>query len=135
MRLIQYLAAALLPLSAFAAKAPSKDRFTKYYNKQVSNGGPIKLDDNSYESLTRAPRDYPVAIVLTALDAKFGCSVCHEFQPEWEMLARSWIRGDKDAETKLIFGTLDFLDGKNTFQTVSRLSRMIFAGHKLKVIR
>ena len=59
--------------------------------------------------------------VVTALEARFGCSLCNDFQPEWEMLAKAWTKGDKEMESRLIFGTLDFADGKNTFQSVGWL--------------
>jgi oligosaccharyltransferase complex subunit gamma len=44
--------------------------------------------------------------------------LCREFQPEWELLAKSWTKGDKKSESRLVYGTLDFTDGKATFQGV-----------------
>lgn len=118
MGLLQLLTAALLPLATLAAKKATGERFLDFYSKQASNGGPVKLDDDSYAELTRAPRNYSSAVLLTALEARFGCSLCNDFQPEWELLAKSWTRGDKEMESRLVFGTLDFVDGKNTFQSV-----------------
>jgi len=118
MRFSEIAAAVLLPLTALAAKKSSGDRFNDFYPKQVSASGAIKLDDSSYSQLTAAPRNYSTAVLLTALDARFGCGLCHDFQPEWEVLARSWTKGDKKKESKLVFGTLDFADGKGTFQSV-----------------
>lgn len=115
MRLLQLLTAAILPFSSLAAKSKSSaDRFAV----QSAKPQPVKLDDSSYEKLTKAPRDYSVAVLLTALDARFGCQLCHEFQPEWDLLAKSWNNGDKKKESRLVFGTLDFMDGKATFQSV-----------------
>ncbi|KAF2772570.1 oligosaccharyl transferas-like protein subunit [Teratosphaeria nubilosa] len=118
MHFLSLLTAALLPLISFAAQKSSAERFEQYNSKQLSNGKPIVLNDNSYAELTKAPRDYSVAVLLTALDARFGCNLCHEFQPEWEMLGKQWAKGDKLGEGKLVFGTLDFLDGKGTFQSL-----------------
>jgi len=118
MRFFQLATACLLPLLALAAKKPATDRFEQNHSKQLSKGGPIKLDDNSYAKLTAAPRDYYVAVLLTALGSQFKCGLCQEFQPEWDMLARSWTKGDKAGESRVIYGTLDFTDGKNTFQSV-----------------
>lgn len=118
MRFSQIAAAVLLPLTALAAKKSSGDRFNDFYSKQVSASGALKLDDSSYSQLTAGPRNYSAAVLLTALDARFGCGLCHDFQPEWEVLARSWTKGDKKKESKLVFGTLDFADGKGTFQSV-----------------
>ncbi|KAI9666504.1 MAG: oligosaccharyl transferase subunit ost3/OST6 [Bathelium mastoideum] len=117
MRFFQTLTALLLPVAALAAKKPSGDRFKEYFSKQVSSA-PIKFDDDLYKQLTTAPRDYSVAILLTALQARFGCQLCQEFQPEWETLAKSWTRGDKQGQSRLLFGTLDFKDGKATFQSM-----------------
>ncbi|CAD0040697.1 unnamed protein product [Aureobasidium pullulans] len=76
------------------------------------------LDDNEYAKLTASPRDYGVAVLLTALEARFGCAICHEFQPEWDLLGKSWTKGDKKQESKLVFGTLDFVNGQRTFQSL-----------------
>lgn len=107
---------------ALAAKKPAGDRFGEYHTKQLSAGGPIKLEDNAYAKLTAAPRDYYVAVLLTALEARFGCGLCQEFQPEWNLLAKSWTKGDKKGQSRLVFGTLDFVDGKDTFQSVLECS-------------
>jgi len=116
MKLIQIATALLLPLTALAAKKSANDRFQQFHSKQISASAAIKLDDSSYSQLTAAPRNYSVAVLLTALDPRFGCGLCHDFQPEWDTLAKSWTRGDK--KTNLIFGTLDFDKGKGTFQSV-----------------
>ncbi|KAK3637030.1 oligosaccharyl transferase subunit ost3/OST6 [Elasticomyces elasticus] len=118
MKLLQLATAALLPFTALAAKKPSTDRFQTYNSKQLSNAGPVKLDDKAYNGLTKTPRDYSVAVLLTALEARFGCNLCNEFQPEWELLAKQWTKGDKKGEGRLVFGTLDFTDGKATFQSL-----------------
>lgn len=116
MRLPQFLTAALLPFTALAAKRASGDRFKDYR----STSQPVKLDDTTYNELTKAPRDYSIAVLLTALEARFGCKLCNDFQPEWELLAKTWSKGDKQGQSRLLFGTLDFTDGKNTFQSVRR---------------
>lgn len=118
MRLFGGILYALLLASAIAAKKSVKDRFEDFHAKSLVST-PLKLADSSYTRLTRAPRDYSVAVLLTALDSRFGCQLCREFQPEWELLAKSWIKGDKKGDSKLIYGTLDFSDGKDIFQSVS----------------
>ncbi|KAJ8125598.1 hypothetical protein O1611_g8041 [Lasiodiplodia mahajangana] len=106
-----------LPLGSFAAKSSSADRFTTFHTQAVSSS-PLKLADASYKKLTSAPRDYSVAVLLTALDAKYGCQLCGMFQPEWDILGKSWIKGDKNGESRLILGTLDFSDGRETFMSL-----------------
>jgi oligosaccharyltransferase complex subunit gamma len=113
------LSAFALPLGSFAAKSSSSaDRFQTFHTQAVSSS-PLKLTDASYKKLTTAPRDYSVAVLLTALDAKYGCLLCGIFQTEWDILGKSWIKGDKKGESRLILSTLDFSDGRETFMSVS----------------
>jgi len=114
MRSLQFLVLSILPLAALAAKQPATEQFQDYR----SRASPLKLVDSTYDRLTRAPRDYTVAVLLTALESRFGCALCREFQPEWDLLANSWRKGDRKGESRLIFGTLDFADGKSTYQAV-----------------
>lgn len=114
MRLTWILSVLVLPLATFGAKKPEGDRFIETYSKAL----PAWLDDYSYQKLTTAPRDYAIAVLLTALEPRFGCTACREFQSEWDILAKSWQKGDRAGESRMIFSTLDFADGKGTFQSV-----------------
>lgn len=116
MRISQLLGLSLLPLVSYAAKKPV-ETFEKYHERFLASA-PLKLDDASYEALTTTPRDYAVAILLTALEARFGCALCRDFQPEWDILGKSWAKGDKKGASRMLYGTLDFTDGKATFQKV-----------------
>jgi oligosaccharyltransferase complex subunit gamma len=118
MQFFKVLLLSFLPVVALAAKKPAADTFQQFHSKALSSA-PLKLDDPSYGQLTAAPRDYSVAVLLTALESRFGCALCRDFQPEWDLLSKSWTKGDKQGESRLIYGTLDFTDGKNTFQSVS----------------
>lgn len=91
--------------------------FERYHAASLSLA-PIKLDDASYEDLTSASRDYTTVVLLTARDARFGCQLCRDFEPEWDLIGKSWIKGDKKGANRVIYGTLDFTDGKETFQKV-----------------
>lgn len=122
MRLLPTLALALLgwsPTATLAAKAKAspEERFQLYHTKALSSS-PIKLSDPAYRELTATPRDYAVAVLLTAMDSRYGCQLCREFQPEWELLSRSWTGGDKKGESRIVFGTLDFTDGRDIFMSV-----------------
>ncbi|KAF4966143.1 hypothetical protein FSARC_6142 [Fusarium sarcochroum] len=107
------LSFALLATGVVAAKKSSAERFNDFHAKQTST--PIKLKETSYKSLTSTPRDYSAAVLLTAADARFACQLCREFQPEWDLLGKSWAKGDKAGDSRLIFGTLDFTDGREIF--------------------
>ena len=56
-------------------------------------------------------------MLLTALEKRFGCHLCIGFQPEFELLARSWLKGNKDSKA-FFFANLDFQVGRATFQKV-----------------
>ena len=118
MHFFKALALSLLPLAALGAKKPAAEKFEEFHSKALSYP-PLKLDDATYGKLTSTPRDYSVAVLLTALEVRFGCQLCRDFQPEWDLLAKSWTKGDKKGESRLVYGTLDFVDGKGTFQSVS----------------
>lgn len=118
MRFLSVLASAsALVASAFAAEQSSEERFVKF-NRLARHSTPLYLNDVSYKSLTSTPRDYSVAIVLTAQDARFGCQLCRDFKPEWDLVAQSWARGDKRQESRLFFAVLDFTEGRDTFMSV-----------------
>lgn len=116
---MRFLPTLLLTLlgSASAAKKSPEERFQTYHAKALSSA-PVKLGDPSYRELTGTPRDYSVAVLLTAMDARFGCQLCRDFQPEWDLLSRSWTAGDKKGESRVVFGTLDFADGRDIFMSV-----------------
>lgn len=118
MRFLSTLVSASMVLSgALAAKKTTEDRFNDFHAKALSSS-PVKLTEVSYKSITGAPRDYSAAVLLTALDDKFQCQLCREFQPEWQLLGKSWTKGDKKAESRLLFGTLDFAEGREVFMSV-----------------
>ncbi|KAL8834614.1 MAG: hypothetical protein Q9176_007393 [Flavoplaca citrina] len=105
----------LFTLLSAAAKTKTAGKFEQYHAKFLSNP-PLKLDDATYERLTATPREYTVAVLLTALEARFGCQLCRDFQPEWDVVGKSWVKGDKKGDSRLILGTLDFANGRGTFQ-------------------
>ena len=117
MKLPDLLLLTALPLLCFGAKKSSVGTFEKYHARsQIA--APLRLDDASYDELTTVPRNHSVVVLLTALEAKFGCQLCRDFQSEWDLLGRSWAKGDRHGDSRILLGTLDFADGKGTFQKV-----------------
>lgn len=117
MKLAGISVVSLLCTVILAANSPTKDRFQTYHRQSLSSA-PLDLDDKTYDDLTSAPRDYSVAVLLTATEAKYGCQLCRSFAPEWDLLAKSWTKGDKKGDSRLLFGTVDFSKGRDTFQKV-----------------
>lgn len=114
MRLLQILTAFSLSLSAVTAKKAG-NAFDIYQKKTQ----PISLTESAYEDLTAAPRDYHTAVILTALEAKYACGICRDFAGEWDIIGKSWQKGDKKGKTRVLFGTLDFDQGRNVFIKVT----------------
>ena len=112
-------------VSGVLSASSTQDKFATY--QSLSRSGPVDLDSASYEDLTSTPRDYYAAVILTATDPRFGCLLCRDFKSEWDLIARSWTKGAKPDELKVVFGTLDFDNGKAVFQKVRHLSlRLIY---------
>ncbi|RAL07551.1 OST3/OST6 family protein [Aspergillus homomorphus CBS 101889] len=114
MKLLKLLIPFITILSHGFCGSSDTDKFERY--RSLSKSAPIDLDDSSYQVLTSKPRDYHVAVLLTATEARFGCILCREFQPEWELISRSWHKGPKPDELKVLYATLEFTNGKETFQ-------------------
>ncbi|KAI5294051.1 oligosaccharyl transferase subunit ost3/OST6 [Ascosphaera acerosa] len=119
------IATSIIPSSA----ATPSPRYTDYLT--TSPKASLDLDEASYTALLAKPRDYFLATLFTARDPKFGCTVCKAVQPEYDLLARSWNKaaiasekraqdvaedGDRDAVPEVVWGTLDFLNGRPVFQ-------------------
>ncbi|KAM4065943.1 OST3/OST6 family, transporter family protein [Hirsutella rhossiliensis] len=116
MRFLSIVASACaLVAGAVAAQKSPEQRFLDFHGRFQAAAAPVGLDDASYKALTSAPRDYSVAVLLTALGPRFGCQLCREFHPEWDLIGRSWAKGDKAGESRMLFGTLDFADGRDSF--------------------
>lgn len=118
MKLSGLLTLTLLPVLCLGAKKSLGGTFGNYHAKSQSSA-PLRLDDASYDELTATPRNHSVVVLLTALEARFGCQLCRDFQPEWDLLGKSWAKGDRRGDSRILLGTLDFADGKGTFQKVA----------------
>ncbi|KAL6714656.1 oligosaccharyl transferase subunit ost3/OST6 [Lecanora helva] len=125
MKLPSLLALSLLRASCLGTRKSTAGVFEAYHTKSLSTS-PLRLDDASYDELTVTPRNHSIVVLLTALEARFGCQLCRDFQPEWELLGKSWAKGDKGGDSRILLGTLDFADGKGTFQKLMLQTAPIF---------
>ncbi|KAF3939367.1 hypothetical protein ABW19_dt0206850 [Dactylella cylindrospora] len=106
----------LLSLTTLAVAQKAKyNEFVTRSNSAKGPKGAILLTDSIFNELTASPRNYSSLILFTALDARYGCTLCREFQPEFDLLASSWNKGHPGHDG-LFFGILDFGAGKATFQ-------------------
>ncbi|KAI5793273.1 hypothetical protein EDC01DRAFT_690843 [Geopyxis carbonaria] len=106
----------LAPLALVsAAVSSSASKFSSLLTSgKAGKSGILQLTNSLYDDLVAAPRDYAAMVLLTAQDAKFGCQMCKEFAPEYELLASSWGRKHRDGGG-LFFASLDFAKGRDTF--------------------
>ena len=111
------LPVSLLGAGVLAATSDPATTCQDFHQKSLSSA-PIKLDDASYKKVTGLPRDYTVAVLLTAMDSRYSCQMCRDFDPEWKLLSKSWAKGDKAGDSKTLFTVLDFNDGRETFMSV-----------------
>jgi len=111
MRFLQPLAA-VLSLAAFVPSVFAVDKIAKF--QSLTKHAVVPLTDKLYDEITLAPRNYTAVVLLTALDARYGCQLCKEFQPEFELTAKSWAAKHRGNDG-LFFSVLDFNVGKNTF--------------------
>ncbi|KAF8477461.1 hypothetical protein BDZ91DRAFT_844103 [Kalaharituber pfeilii] len=128
MRLPSLLTFLLLLLSTThtaTAKETKLQRLTSLAVSSAKSGpGPIVLNDKTFEDITSGPRNYTAVVLLTALSPRFGCHLCQQFQPDFELLARSWLKAHKDSDA-LFWASLDFQAGKATFQKLGLTSAPI----------
>ena len=118
MKNFQIFTTVLLSVTNLSARQHPDGKLHEYHAQFISSP-PLKLDDSSYIDVTASPRNHTSIVLLTALEARFGCQLCRDFQPEWEILARSSVKGGRGGTIDTIYGTLDFVDGKTTFSKVT----------------
>jgi len=107
----------LLALSVFAAKKSAPDAKEQLVALAAANNGVIKLNDATYGLLTSPDRDWSAVIQLTALNS-FKCAPCKELDPPFKTIGKAWAKADPKDKQQHFFATLDFEDGKQTFQAL-----------------
>ena len=130
MKLLSILLPALtLFTPSFGARQDKATRFQDFH-RLTTHSPTLSLNEATYTTLTAEPRDYSIAILLTALESRFNCQLCREFQPDWEIIGRSWVKGDRTGESRLLFGTLDFVEGKDIFIKVRQFLKHLLVDQR-----
>ncbi|CAG8438458.1 1850_t:CDS:2 [Funneliformis mosseae] len=102
----------LLPFTN--AKPTLETKVHKLNEETRKNQGVVELDSNLYDEFVSAPRNYSIAILLTALEPQINCVPCKEFDPEFRLVANSWLWSGNDP-SRLYFGILDFKNGREIY--------------------
>ncbi|KAK9708460.1 oligosaccharyl transferase subunit ost3/OST6, partial [Basidiobolus ranarum] len=103
----------LLCLSLLFICSASNDKIQQLDNLPADSNGVIKLNSASFELLTSGPRNYSAIVVLTALNPAFGCAACGFFEPNYQLISKSWLSTKNSQE--LYFGQLEVDDGREVF--------------------
>ncbi|PKY45123.1 hypothetical protein RhiirA4_515734 [Rhizophagus irregularis] len=104
----------LLPSRVSAAKPSLETKIHKLNEATRKNQGVVELDSSLYDEFTSKPRNYSIAILLTALDPQINCVPCKEFDPEFRLVAKDWL-GSGNVPSRLYFGVLDFKNGREIY--------------------
>ncbi|KAI8376548.1 uncharacterized protein BYT42DRAFT_594368 [Radiomyces spectabilis] len=97
--------------SIFAQKDTKKQKLLKLAKE---NNGLVHLNSRSYSQFTEGRRNYGIVVLLTALDDRFRCIPCREFDPEYRLVASSYQKTQDPS--RVFFGRLDFNDGQEIYQ-------------------
>ncbi|BFZ14865.1 hypothetical protein BsWGS_17904 [Bradybaena similaris] len=78
----------------------------------------IRLSGDKFNQYVKtAPKNYSVVVMLTALQAQRGCSVCKQANDEFQIVANSW-RYSQQYSNRLFFALVDYDEGADVFQSM-----------------
>jgi oligosaccharyltransferase complex subunit gamma len=90
--------------------------------EQVKNiktqNGIIRLTDKTFSAIVQGPRDYSIAVLLTAEGVQYGCQFCKLVGPQYQTLAHSWREQHPDGNN-LFFAVADIADCPGVYKMMS----------------
>jgi oligosaccharyltransferase complex subunit gamma len=112
---MQLWSAVLASVLSFGAIVSASEYDSKSLAKLVGSDGLIKLNDNTFADIVTGPRDYAIAVLLTAAAPQFGCAFCHVIGPQFAKVARSW-HDENPSGDGLFFAIADLPDNQQIYQ-------------------
>ncbi|CAD6563727.1 MAG: oligosaccharyl transferase subunit ost3/OST6 [Cyphobasidiales sp. Tagirdzhanova-0007] len=99
----------------------SDPRVSKFHSLAAKHSGVVLLTSSLYDELLSptTPRNYSASVILTALDPKYGCVPCRQFDKEHKDVARQWWsrnKRNKNEQSRHFFAVLDFEAGQDVFR-------------------
>lgn len=93
--------------------------------------GIIKLTDENFAEVFELPnkRSYGVAVLFTTNNMDFGCNTCVKFDPEYELIAQSWVKdhpqftSSKNPDSQLFFAKAT-IDSPNSVPNIFRMFKL-----------
>ncbi|ODQ46584.1 hypothetical protein PICMEDRAFT_52302 [Pichia membranifaciens NRRL Y-2026] len=84
--------------------------------KALGKDGLLHITDKNYKQLVKN-EDFALVVFLTAEDSRVGCTLCHQFAPQYKTTAYQYVEHLKnDDKARVIFAFSDFLESKDYFQ-------------------
>lgn len=96
--------------------------------KALGKDGLLHITDKNYKQLVKN-EDFALVVFLTAEDSRVGCTLCHQFAPQYKATAYQYVEhlkngdgkvynpaDDPDDKARVIFAFSDFLESKDYFQ-------------------
>lgn len=80
-----------------------------------TQNGVIRLTDKTFSSIVEGPRDYTVAVLLTADGIQYGCQFCKIVSPQYQLVGHSWRKLHPDGKD-LYFAIADIADCPGAYQ-------------------
>lgn len=121
MRTSSVVTAVVFALLSFAGIAFSQEDGgggeynSEYVNSLKGSDGLIQLTDKNFDKVVGGPRDYTVAVFLTASQPQYGCQFCRMVGPSIEKIAYSWNQ-DHPQGDGLFFAVADIQNTQMSFR-------------------
>lgn len=109
-------------LAALTVVSATTEHLTKSQIKSLQKkDGIIRLTDATFEAIVSGPRDYTLAILLTAEGPQYSCAFCKIVGPAFRTLASNWYR-DNSARDDFFFVIADVASSPKSFQKLGLTS-------------
>ncbi len=94
-----------------------------YLKSSPYSSGVIRVTDKNFEQIVTGPRDHTLVLLLTASHPGFGCGLCIEYLPDFQIVGDSWATDFSDyGHEGVYFAIADVSDNRETFKKLKLTS-------------
>jgi oligosaccharyltransferase complex subunit gamma len=105
----------IVALATFLTCCLALEFDSTYVNSLKSRSGVIRLTDATFPKVVGGPRDYAIAVLLTAEGPQYGCAFCKVVGSPFEKVAASWNQDHPNGDG-LFFAVADIAQTSGTYQ-------------------
>lgn len=105
----------LISISLFVGVFASSEVTAAKLSKAKSSNGIIRLTDQNFDKVIGGPRDYSIALLLTADGPQYGCVFCRIVSPQYQLIASSWSKDHRN-DDGVFFAIADIADAQNVYR-------------------